>query len=473
MAVDEKKSRQFPPRAQDDSRFFRAAMDASPHGIILRAEGAVVYENAAWDSITIPGIMKKKGKRAPMAVEHSRFEFEFDGTPVEAIVARETSRGEADSELRDVQKLEVLGRWVGGVVHDFNNLLTAVMLYSDLLEQTLPAGGVQSAYNDEIRNAAKRGADLTGQLLGFARQRTPEPVLISLNALIHGMSDVLRRMIGEHLELVFDLAEAPCNVMINPSQMEQVLFNLALNSRDAMPGGGKITVQTREVQVSEPGRAQVSLIVSDTGTGMDNGTLSHIFEPFFTTKPGGKGTGLGLSTVQSIVTQNGGTISVDSQVGLGTTVKVLLPRVDLAHAKESTEPPDAQLPVGDETVLVAEDDSAVRTSIGTLLEQCGYTVLMAENGPEAVRIASQFPGRVDLLIADLVLPGYSGREVARRLKAARSLTSVLFISGHDQSNEDHSGEDTTVLAKPFHKHALAARVRQSLDSGAPAAKRAQ
>jgi CheY-like chemotaxis protein/two-component sensor histidine kinase len=340
------------------------------------------------------------------------------------------------------------------------------MLYSDLLAPHLVAGSVPEAYNEEVRQAVRRGTDLISQLLSFARQQQEEPDVFSLNSLLRSLREVLARMIGEEVEIVYELAEAPCNVRVTPVQIEQVVFNLALNSRDAMPGGGTIRIRTEEVAHQKDRMAQVVLIVADSGCGMDQATLARIFEPFYSTKPHGKGTGLGLSTVQSIVTRCGGSVWVESSPGHGTEVRILLPRADVPSETKSSSPPMADVPPGSETVLVVEDDTAVRDSIREALAQCGYIVKVAGDGPEALAAVAGMERPPDLLITDLVLPGISGRELARRLRSTGASIPTLFISGYEQSTTAHDA-DNFVFAKPFSRGALARKVRQLLDCGKP------
>lgn len=443
---------------------FRAVLDASPHGLMLRSGESILYRNAAWELLE-KATSDDSGSRT---IHRLQYGFEHSGRPIEVSIAQDvTERRRMEAQLREAQRLESLGRWVGGVVHDFNNLLTAVMLYSDLLAEQLTPESLAAGYNEEVREAVKRGTDLISQLLSFARQQHSEPEVFSLNSQLRSLREVLRRMSGEDIDLVYELVDTPCNIRITPSQMEQVIFNLALNARDATPTGGKICIRTEE----RPGETNqvsgyVAMIVSDNGCGMDRETLARVFEPFFSTKPQGKGTGLGLTTVQSIVTQCGGTMTVESSLGQGTSVTVLFPTAAVMPKIDAVSPIGSDVPHGFETVLVVEDDPAVRESVREALSQCGYDVKVAAGGPEAVAVADGLKNSLDLLVADLVLPGMSGRGVARKLRSVNPSLRVLFISGYDQS-EEVQDSDEIVFLKPFSREALARKVRLVLDCEKP------
>jgi two-component system cell cycle sensor histidine kinase/response regulator CckA len=453
----------------------KAVMELCPHGLMLRSGDDVLYSNAAWKRLR-DGV-EESSESSTSPSKHLRedcFSVTLEDHPVEVSIIQDvTARAQLEVQLREAQKLEALGRWVGSIVHDFRNVLTAVMLYSDLLAQTAEPGSVAAKYNGEVKEAAKRGTDLVGQLLSFARQREPEVTVVSLNSLLNGVRDVLHRMTGEDIDLIFDLCAAPCRARVDATQIQQVVFNLAVNSRQAMPEGGRIVVRTREiVDTADPGASGagwIELVVSDDGLGMDAATLTRAFEPFFTTKPKGKGTGLGLTTVQSIVSQYGGSVSIESKPAKGTTVRVLLPRVDAAQCDVPTDV-SANVPVGSETVLLVEDDAAVRASIREMLSHLGYRVLEASAGLDAIRAAESFEGPIDLLLADMVLPGLSGREIARRIKLGRPDLPILFISGYEPVRE---GDGPDIFSKPFTKQALAHKVREVLDSSGPGLNRAR
>jgi len=397
-----------------------------------------------------------------------------NGAPEAAIAMMEdiTEGKHAEQQLRDAQKMEVVGRLVGGVAHDFNNLLTGVMLYCDLLLAGLDRGGRLSHHAEEIRLAAEQGAALIQQLLAVARQQVVEPRLLSLNDTIARTHNLLDRLIGEGIEIRNDLDTNLGEVRMDPAQIQQILFNLVLNARDAMPQGGSIVVKTANCEFSPPGAsinsnakiAGVRLTVTDNGSGMSADTLAHLFEPFFTTKKAGRGNGLGLSTVHDIVQKNGGGIEVESELGRGTQIRVFLPRA-LEPALAALEIPYTEGSAS-ETILLLEDNVTVRKAAEKILSECGYRVLEAANGEEALTLAGSFPGAVDLFLADVDVPGMSGREVARRLGATRPLLKHLYMSGYKVADEGDPGTDDAIVFfhKPFTGADLLLRVREILDS---------
>ncbi len=448
-------------------------MEASPYGMAVRDGNALLYTNPAWDRLMdIEAAEDSRGIPADAAhpeIVTSSHSFEHDGAALSLIVAQDvTEQRNAERRLREAQKLEALGRWVGGVVHDFNNLLTAVMLYSDMIAQCADAGNEIARYNNEIRDVAQRGAGLTGQLLTFVQQRSSERAVISVNSLLKGLRDVLERMTGEDVLVLFELAQEVCHVEMDPVQLQQIVFNLALNARDAMATGGCLTIKTSEVD-ADPGNGTqccVRLDVIDTGCGMDASIREHMFEPFFTTKPEGKGTGLGLTIVRQIVAEAGGSIVVDSEPGAGSVVSVIIPRAKPAMKREAPAAAQSQSQTGSETVLVVEDDFAVRSSIVEALAAHGYEVLQASNGAKALQLSRDFANDIHLLITDLVLPGISGRDLARRLRSERAGVRVLFVSGYAvdtvPSDVDTVSNNDVIFEKPFDTKALALRVRQAL-----------
>ncbi|OLC71983.1 MAG: hypothetical protein AUH78_17050 [Gemmatimonadetes bacterium 13_1_40CM_4_69_8] len=372
--------------------------------------------------------------------------------------------------------MEAVGRLAGGIAHDFNNLLTAILGSADLLLDTLSPDAPEREDLDEIRKAAKRAADLTRQLLAFSRQQLLAPQVLDVNALLTNLEKLLRRLIGEHIELRTALAPNVGAVQADPGQLEQVIVNLAVNARDAMPQGGQLTIETANAELDEAYAAEhfparpgsyVLLAVTDTGTGMDAQTKSHIFEPFFTTKEKGKGTGLGLATVYGIVKQSDGYIWVYSEPGHGTSFKIYLPRVAEAPGPAR---PGFELSAsvrGSETVFVVEDDEMVRALIRRMLETRGYTVLLAPHGDEALQLLERHPGRVDLLMTDVVMPGMSGRDLADRVAERRPGIKVLYLSGYtDDAIVRHGVLEPGIafLQKPFSADALARKVREVLDS---------
>jgi len=386
-----------------------------------------------------------------------------------------TERRNLEHQLRQAQKMEAVGRLAGGLAHDFNNVLTAVFGYTDLLSEELAPGSHAREDVEEIRRAAERAAALTRQLLAFSRQQVLDPIVLSVNDLIRNLDKMLRRLIGEDVDLRLNLAPDVGNVRADPGQVEQVIANLVVNARDAMPEGGKLLIETVNADLTEQyadmhrpviAGAYVMIAVSDTGVGMDEATKARIFEPFFTTKEKGRGTGLGLSTVYGIVKQSGGYIWAYSEGGRGTTFKVYLPRVD-APAVRAAAPREAAALTGTETVLLAEDDLMLRPLAKTLLQKLGYTVLEAENPDQAVALAAAHPAPIHLLVADVVMPGASGRELARRLAGSRPDMKVLYVSGYTDDAIVHHGmlePGLNFLQKPFTPAALARKVRDVLDS---------
>jgi two-component system cell cycle sensor histidine kinase/response regulator CckA len=384
-----------------------------------------------------------------------------------------------EEQLRQSQKMEAVGVLAGGIAHDFNNLLTAIMGYAELAAGRLKPEDPSRAELSEIDKAAHRAANLTRQLLAFSRKQVLQPRVIDLNQVVSDTHKMLRRLIGEDIELVTSLKERLGSVSADTGQIEQVLLNLAVNSRDAMPKGGKLMIETSEVDLDEsysafhfdipPGR-YVLLAVSDTGTGMDAKTLSHVFEPFFTTKEVGKGTGLGLSMVYGVVKQSGGHVTVYSEPGLGTTFKIYLPRVEeLAEARGSPgRQPQAG---GTETVLVVEDEEAVRRLSCRSLEAHGYKTLPASSAKEALLICEKHAGEIHLMLSDVVMPNVSGKELAQRAAALRPRMKVLFMSGYTDDAILHHGvldAGTAFLQKPFTPRSLAQKVRDVLDAPARA-----
>lgn len=421
-------------------------------------------------------IIAKDGHR--VAVEANTKLVYQDGVPVgvQGIARDVTERKQLEEQLRQSQKMEAIGQLAGGVAHDFNNLLTAINGYSSLALQRLEDSHPVKPYLEEVKKAGDRAANLTRQLLAFGRKQILQPLALNLNGVVSDMSKLLRRLIGEDIELTAKLDADVGRVMADPGQIEQVLVNLIVNARDAMPRGGNLTIETKNAELDKeygskhvgvaPG-SYVMLAVSDTGIGMSEETRKRIFEPFFTTKEKGKGTGLGLSTVYGIVKQSGGNIWVYSEPGKGTTFKVYLPRAE-SKARESKEKIAEAAPHGgSETVLLVEDEEVVRGLARRILEQAGYTVVEASKSAEALRFCEEHAEEVDLLLTDVVMPEMSGKELADRLKSQRPDLKMLFMSGYtDEAIVHHGVLDSSVefIQKPFTPAGLVKKVRDVLDS---------
>lgn len=387
----------------------------------------------------------------------------------------EVALRQSEESLRQAQKMEAIGRLAGGVAHDFNNLLTAIGGYSALALLEFSPEDPRREYLEEIQRAGERGASLTKQLLAAGRKQTQPPRLLDVNAVIDDLTSLLRRVIGEDVELEWTRASGPAVVLADAGQIEQIVMNLAVNARDAMPRGGAlaITSASERVAANDPrnhsGEAgsYVVLRVTDSGQGIDSHTLAHMFEPFFTTKDPGKGTGLGLSTVYGIVEQLGGFIDVQTEVGQGSTFAIYLPERD--RGSPSTHP-QSIAPLargGSETVLLVEDESQVRELVYAVLKARGYNVLSADSGNDALRVEEGFSGRIDLLVTDVVMPGKSGRELAEQLLALRPELKVLFMSGYtDDAMLRHGvmSPGSAFIQKPFALEELLGRVRSLLDT---------
>jgi signal transduction histidine kinase/CheY-like chemotaxis protein len=381
-------------------------------------------------------------------------------------IARDVSQRKAlEGQLREAQKMEAVGRLAGGIAHDFNNLLTVILGYAELLLEQAPPGSEPHAPLTEVRRAAERAAELTQQLLAFSRRQPAAPVALDLNALLYDLDEVLRRLAGDGVRLLLRPAAGLRRIKADPAQLEQVLAQLASNARDAMPGGGELTVVTENVTVAAgttpegpPPGEYVRLTVRDTGVGMDAATLGHIFEPFFTTKEVGGGSGLGLATVYGVVRQCGGHIAAASDPGRGTTFTL--------HFPAAAAPAAAPVPGTGRTVLLVEDEAAIRALARQVLQQQGHLVLEARDGLEALEVYDRHPGPIDLLLTDLVMPHLSGPELARRLLARGAPLRLLFMSGYARDSavfgEPILGRRPRFLPKPFSLAGLLEAVREAL-----------
>ncbi len=420
--------------------------------------------------------LKKDGSRVEMDLRVRPVTFPQASGEIPALIilaVDASTRSRLEDQLRQAQKMEAIGMLAGGIAHDFNNLLTIISGYSQMLLSGIGEDDPDRGAVEQILKASQRAADLTRQLLAFSRRKLVQPKVIDLKAAVEGMSHMLHRLIGEHIDLRIEAAAVTGYVHADPGQIEQIIMNLAVNARDAMTGGGKIVIETGNAELDNtyvqkhlavrPGH-YVMLAVTDTGTGMDAQTQAQVFEPFFTTK--GHGTGLGLSTVYGIVKQSGGAIDLYSEPGFGTSVKVYLPRVDEdSHIDTRREPRES--PGGWETILLAEDEEAVRLLVQKALEKAGYTLLLAAAGNEALKLAQAHTSEIHLLITDMVMPRMSGTALARKFRKLRPEMAVLFISGYTDASLQHGGaltSDLNFLQKPFSPAALKRKVRDVLDA---------
>ena len=423
-------------------------------------------ERHAISSLRELEVMKQYSQQLINKLEQKNMELQ------RAIAERETM----EKQLLQAQKMEAIGQLTGGIAHDFNNMLTVILGYSELMLHNLRPGDPARINIEQIKEAGERATALTRQLLAFSRRQVLQPKVLDLNAVLTNLDRMLQRLIGEDIDLVTAPAMRLGHVKVDRGQIEQVIMNLAVNSRDAMPQGGKLTIETANAELDEayarehvsvkPG-PYVMVAVSDTGCGMDAETQAHIFEPFFTTKEPSKGTGLGLATVYGIVKQSGGYIWVYSEVGRGTTFKIYLPQVE--EAAETVEPVGAaaQATRGQETILLVEDDAPLRKLSRSILLANGYAVLEARHGKEAIQVSEQHSGPIHLLVTDVVMPEMGGTEAAGRLTSMRPGLKVLFLSGYaDEAVHRHGmlAPGANFLPKPFTPDGLARKVREVLDA---------
>ncbi len=394
------------------------------------------------------------------------------------IAARERAEAQlrqTEEQLRHAQKLEAVGRLVGGVAHDFNNLLSVILTYTALVQRSLPAGDRLWDDLEQVRLAGERAAALTRQLLAFSRQQVIRPRVIELADVVRGIDEMLHRLLGEDIELSLVAEPGSGRILADPTQIVQIAMNLAVNARDAMAGGGKLTIEVRDLELDAAAAMEITgaspgpyalLAVSDTGTGMDSLTRSRLFEPFFTTKEPGKGTGLGLSTVFGIVQQAGGCIRVRSEPGAGATFEIFLPRTRQPLDAESPTAPEPSKLGGPETILLVDDDGAVRRSLLEVLRRNGYRVLDAASGDDALRVSEMYADEIQLLITDVIMPRMTGRELAERLAGRQKGLRVLCVSGYAESIIAHHGvllPGIALLPKPITPPDLLRKVREVLE----------
>jgi two-component system, cell cycle sensor histidine kinase and response regulator CckA len=452
----------------DRERVIAAAEEAKRTGTGRRLEYRIRHKDGTWRVFesTCSAVRDDRGQIDKLIIVNRDITAQREQ-------AREILR-QKEEQLRQAQKMEAVGRLSGGVAHDFNNLLSVIIGYAEDLEVSIDPSDRRHKEAGEVRKAGERAASLTRQLLAFSRQQALQPQVLDLNIVVGNLARMLRRLVGSDIEFAVELDSQAGRVKADQGQIEQVVMNLVVNARDAMPEGGRLTLTTRNIELrdteadrvpgAEPG-SYVELTVIDTGTGMDTQTLTHIFEPFFTTKEEGKGTGLGLATVAGIVNQSGGHVMASSELGKGSSFRVLLPRTAdafvVAGPRRRPSPPVASR----NTVLVAEDDGALRELICEMLTRSGYRVLGAATAVQAQRIDREFTGPIDLLLTDIVLPGMKGPALAQAVSGHRPEIRVLFMSGYSESDPTarwHLPADAPLLRKPFTTDTLLRAVSEAL-----------
>jgi two-component system, cell cycle sensor histidine kinase and response regulator CckA len=462
------------------SDLFVAAIEASPHGIVLERDGTIIYANTQFLHLageqlkSLIGLsardLRKRCKAARLSdaeVEWTNYHSRTRGQSVRIYILREiAAQRRLERQLVESHKMEALGRLVSGVTHDFNNVLTAIALYTDLLAG-VSQGEPAARYLSEIRRSADRGSERIRQLLAFARKRPMEPQVVFVNIVLRGMEDTLRQMLGGHIHLAVRYGAHAGNVQVDPAQLEEVILNLAMNGRDAMPEGGTLTIETSVVKSGRgnkrshlPDTNLIKITIRDDGCGMDTATRSHMFEPFFTTKQPGRGTGLGLATAYGFVSQSGGTISLESEPEGGTTVTILLPRTTArAGVVAATQKPAVRR--GSESLLVVEDDPYIRASLQGLLTRCGYRVNCAPDREIAMQLARS--GMIDAVIWDEALPGTDVHGLTGQLASVCPKAKVLFLSS---SGATSRRKEYVFINKPFDLADLTQKLRQVLDGEA-------
>lgn len=447
----------------DRAKVEEAAKEARAGGVGRSIEYRMRHKNGTWRQMesTANTVCNAQGKVESLIIVNRDI----------------TDRRHLEEQFRQAQKMEAVGRLSGGVAHDFNNLLGVIIGYSEFLQERLDVSDPLRASVEEILKAGKRAASLTRQLLAFSRQQVLDPKVLDLRVAVADMEKLLQRLIGEDIELTTVLDPQLGKVKADQGQLEQVIMNLAVNARDAMPQGGKLTIHLENTVLDQdyvrrypypvlPG-PYVLLRVGDTGTGMDAETKARAFEPFFTTKEKGKGTGLGLSTVYGVVKQSGGYIDVESALGAGTTFKIFLPRVHQEVAAERQHVDASATGRGNETILIAEDETSLRTLTSSTLEMSGYKVLQAKDGFEALEVSRKHDGAIDLLLTDIVMPGMGGRALAEELGRERKEMRIVYMSGYTGQAVGSQGPvepGSFYLHKPFTRQALMQKIREALDS---------
>lgn len=448
---------------EDRDRVMKAASEARRTGTGTTLEYRMRHKDGTWRTLE---------SRASTIVKN--------GTVEKLVIVNRdvTQRKSLEEQFRQAQKMEAIGRLSGGVAHDFNNLLGVIIGYGEIVQEGTPAESPLRGCVDEMLKAGHRAAGLTRQLLAFSRQQVLDPRILDLNAVVRDMEKMLKRLIGEDIQLVTSLSPELVRIKADQGQIEQVVLNLAVNARDAMPEGGELTLHTSNFHMDEEFVSRypypvlagdyVRFTVNDNGVGMDAATRARVFEPFFTTKEKGKGTGLGLSMVYGVVKQSGGYIDVTSEPGVGTYFNIYLPRAENAA---DSQKPFSELCVaalkGNETVLLVEDETSLRTLSRHLLELCGYQVLEAENGSAALKISEDNSRNIDLLLTDVVMPGMSGRVLADQITTQRPEIRIVYMSGYTGQTVGQHGvlaEGSFFLPKPFTRESLAAKVREALDA---------
>lgn len=475
-------ARQFMGIDPGDDLSKRRVADRVPDAmrkLVLETAIPAAIRDGVWTGET--AVLDKEGREVPFSQVVLAHKGRDGQVAFLSTVARDLSREKTlEAQFLQAQKMEAIGRMAGGVAHDFNNLLSVILGFAGLAFDNLPADHPSRADIEEVKRAGERAAELTRQMLAFGRKQVLRPRVVDVNEVLSGMAPMMQRLIGEHIELVAKLATDLGRIKADPNHLEQVMLNLVVNARDAMPEGGTLTLETRNVLLDESyARARletrpgpyVMVAVSDTGVGMDSATEARIFEPFFTTKEPGEGTGLGLSMVFGIVKQSGGDISVESELGRGTTFKLCFPRTDEAARVESSAPQQPPVTSDGATVLLVEDESQLRKLVATVLRGSGYNVLVASGPIEALALAHREKAPIDLLLTDVVMPQMSGKKLAVLLTAERPETRVLYTSGYSENEGGQPGppgsslgKDVHFLPKPITPASLLAMVRRVLEN---------